>query len=351
MSPDRPTRLPRRRALQLIGAAGAAAAAGFPAPAIAQARDPLARAALAFLADLYDAQRPDTQYPFDDPARFDWHYTPRRRPGLAFKDMSGDQRDATWWLLRAVLSKRGFHKAELVMRLEAILGELTGNPSFRDPENYAMAIFGDPAAGDPWGWRFEGHHLSLSVTVVPGQGIALTPMFFGANPATVPDGHDHAGLRLLADEEDLAFDLIGGLEGAERDRALIADRAPRDIVTGPGRERSLRAPMGLPAADMNEARRDGLLRLLRAYLANASPHLAKAEYAKIGEAGFARLHFAWAGSLSRGAPHYYRIHGPSVIVEYDNTQDGANHAHAVWHDPTNLFGEDLLRRHHERDHG
>jgi hypothetical protein len=342
--------MPRRRALQLIGAAGAAAA-GFPAPAIAQVREPMAQFALGFLADLYDKQRPYTQYPFDDPARFDWHYTPRRRPGLAIKEMSGDQRDATWRLLRAALSKRGFSKAELVLRLEEILGKMTGNPSFRDPENYAMAIFGDPAGDGPWGWRFEGHHLSLSVTIVPGEGIALTPMFFGANPAKVPAGHDHAGLRLLGDEEDLAFDLIGGLEGSDRDRAVIADRSLRDIVTGPGREKSLREPAGLPAADMNEARRDGLLRLLRAYLANARPVLAKAEYAKIGDAGFERLHFAWAGSLSRGAPHYYRIHGPSVIIEYDNTQNGANHAHSVWHDPTNLFGEDLLRRHHERDHG
>ena len=162
------------------------------------------------------------------------------------------------------------------LTIERILGELTGSPSFRDPGNYALVMFGDPAGSAPWAWRFEGHHLSLSVLVAPGHGVAVTPVFFGANPAHVPRGHAHGGFRLLGAEEDAAFSLIQSLEGGLRTQAVIADRSLGDIVSGPGRELTLQRFEGVPLARLNEAQRGGILRILELYAGTMREEIAAA---------------------------------------------------------------------------
>jgi hypothetical protein len=331
-------------------AAAMALGGGLAIPTILRARKPMAETALAFLESIGGAQRRQAVFPFDGEERKDWHFVPRSRPGIPLKDLTKEQRELVFALLRTALSDQGMQKAEDVIRLEGILAEISGNNWFRDPENYALAVFGDPAGDAPWGWRFEGHHLSLSFTVAPGQGLAVTPAFFGANPAEVKKGHRHAGLRVLKREHEVAFQLIGGLNAAQRRTAILQPDSFGDILTGPGREDSLRRPQGLAVTAMDVAQRSQVLDLVEAYVRNMRASVAERQMRDLRDAGLETLHFAWAGGTTPDAPHYYRLHGPTVIIEYDNTQNGANHAHSVWHDPRDGFGRDLLRRHHEQDH-
>jgi len=235
-----------------------------------------------------------------------------------------------------------------ILVLERILGELTARPDFRDPENYALAIFGDPAGSAPWAWRFEGHHISLTFTIAPDLGVAVTPAFFGANPSTVPAHHDHAGLRPLATKQDLAFDLLADLDTAQLQGATLQRSSFRDILTGPGREDSLRRPQGLALDSMTGSQRDQILQLIEQYAHDMRPDLAEPALRAVRDAGVEKLHFAWAGATSPGTRHYYRLHGPTLLIEYDNTEP--NHTHTVWHDPRDGFGDDLLRRHREHAH-
>jgi hypothetical protein len=186
--------------------------------------------------------------------------------------------------------------------------------------------------------------------VASGHGVAVTPIFFGANPAQVPKAHAHAGFRLLGAEEDAAFDLIRSLEGDVRRRVIIADRSLGDIVSGPGRELSLQRPEGVSLAHLSEPQQTGVMRILQLYAGTMRPEIANAATAKIREAGIDTLHFAWAGSLERGRPHYFRVQGPTALIEYDNTQDGANHVHSIWIEPQSAFGRDLLKAHHKSAH-
>ena len=310
----------------------------------------MARAAGAWLAALDQRQQREAQLEWASRQRESWHYVPRSRPGVALRAMSPAQTAAAWDLLGSLLSARGLDQVRGQLTIERILGELSGSPGFRDPGNYALLVFGDPAGSAPWAWRFEGHHLSLSVLVAPGHGVAVTPVFFGANPAHVPRGHAHGGFRLIGAEEDAAFSLIQSLDGGLRTQAVIADRSLGDIVSGPGRELDLKRFEGVPLARLNEAQRGGILRILELYAGTMREEIAAPALAKVREAGLEALHFAWAGSLARGRPHYFRVHGPTALVEYDNTQDGANHVHSVWIDPQGVFGRDLLKAHYKGAH-
>ena len=310
----------------------------------------MASAAGAWLALLDDRQRRIAHLAWSSTQREGWHYVPRGRPGVPMRQMSAPQSAAAWDVLGTLLSARGREQVRDLLRLEGILGELTSNPQFRDPGNYALVVFGDPAGQNPWAWRFEGHHLSLTTVVAPEHGVAVTPVFFGANPATVPKAHAHAGFRLLGAEEDAAFGLVRSLEGEVRTQALIADRSLGDIVSGPGREASLQRYQGVPLARFNEAQRGGVMRILELYAGTMRQEVASAALAKVRGAGLDNLHFAWAGSPAPGRPHYFRVHGAAALIEYDNTQDGANHVHSVWIDPASLFGRDLLKTHYQGAH-
>lgn len=314
----------------------------------------MAGAARAWLAQLDERQRRSAQLAWSSPQRESWHYVPRSRPGVALREMTEGQVAAAWDLLGALLSTRGLTQVRRVLMLEAVLGQLTRNPQFRDHANYALVIFGDPAGKGPWAWRFEGHHLSLTTVVAPEHGVAVTPVFFGANPATIPatipGSHAHGGFRLLGAEEDAAFSLVRSLEGNLRAQAVIADRSLGDIVSGPGREASLQRTEGVPLVRLNDAQRTGIMRILELYTGTMREEVAAAALTRVRETGFEELHFAWAGSLAPGSPHYFRIHGPAALVEYDNTQNGANHVHSVWIDPQGMFGRDLLRAHYQGAH-
>jgi hypothetical protein len=313
-------------------------------------RATMAALVAAFVESLSEEQRRRTLWPFDKEERFNWHYVPRDRAGLPIQAMSGASKTTLHDLLRHALSEAGYQKAVDVMSLEEPLGLIENHQRFyRHPENYSVTVFGMPGRL-PWGWRIEGHHLSLNFTAVTEELFGVTPAFWGANPARVPDGYPMAGHRALGRETDLSYELIRGLGEAERERAIIASSSLGNIITTPGREDALRERQGLPLAAMPEAMRNLALGLLETYAGNLRGELAAAEVARVREAGVDQLHFAWGGPLEEGHPNYWRLHGPITLIEYDNTQNNANHIHSVWHDLTNNFGRDLLREHYAEGH-
>jgi hypothetical protein len=302
-------------------------------------------AAAALLASLSADQRAAAHFSFGDAERLNWHFIPRARRGLPLRDMAVGQRDLVRALLRTGLSSGGMRKVEDIISLEVVLREMGGNPAVRDPELYFVSIFGDPAGSGPWGWRFEGHHLSLNYTVIDGAPVAWAPAFLGANPAEVRGG-SRAGLRALAAEEELARALVRSLNDAQRRQAVVNVRAPSDILTGNARQVDPLEPAGISITDLRPQQVDALVRLLDEYLGRMSDDLAASRRARIEASDLSRIAFAWAGSLEAGEPHYYRIQGPSFLVEYDNTQNNANHIHSVWRDFDGDFGRDLLRDHY-----
>lgn len=334
-----------RRAL-LQGAAAFWAAA----PAVAQVpdagREQMARTASTFLTSLDSRQRRRATFSLTDPERLNWHYVPRRREGVPFKEMTPASRGAAHDLMKASLSLVGYTKAVNIMRLEDVLRQLeTFGGLLRDADNYAVAIFGTPGTANAWGWRLEGHHLSLNFTLVPGRLVAVTPAFMGANPALVPQG-PLKGLRTLAEEQDLALALARSVDAGLRGRLVIAGNSLGDIVSGPGRGESLKAPAGIALGELDAEQRALALRLLEAYARNMQAEAAEEQLRRMRDDGLERVHFAWAGPIDARRAHYYRLHGPTLLIEYDNTQNDANHIHSVWRDPRNDFGADLLRAHY-----
>ena len=303
--------------------------------------------ARAFLSKLDARQRGAASFAFDDPERTKWAYVPQSRNGLALGEMNAGQRAAAFALVGTGLSERGTRLAHGIIELEGILGKLEGFPWVprRDPDLYYLSLFTGPDASRPWGWRFEGHHLSVNVTDLGAQGQIVAPLFMGANPARVPSGAK-AGFRLLAEEEDVAFELLKMLDTGQRARATISAQTFGNIVSGTDPAVASMAFAGLPAAEMTADQRRQLRRLLEVFAGWMADSSAHAQLKRIDDAGFERLHFAWAGAHQPSEPHYYRIHGPTVLVEYDNSQGNANHIHSVWRDLENDFGGDLLRKHY-----
>jgi hypothetical protein len=342
----------RRRLLHGAAALGVTWTLGV--PAVAQVADgtraAMAGAATAWLSALPADARRRAVFTFADRERLNWGYVPRRREGVPFKDMTPAARAAAHELMKASLSAAGYDKAVNVIRLEGVLRQLeTFGGLMRDPDNYAVTVFGTPGPDAPWGWRLEGHHISLNFTLVPGKAIAATPAFLGANPAAVRGGV-HTGLRALAREEDGGRALAQSMDAAQRARMVIGAQSLGDIVAGPSRSDRLTTPAGVAAADLGPAQREQLVRLIEEYARNMRVEVADDELRRVREAGLERVHFAWAGSLEPGRAHYYRIHGPTVLIELDNTQNDANHIHSVWQDPRNAFGADLLRAHYGHGH-
>lgn len=316
-----------------------------PAPEVTAARSTMTTDARAFLAALRPGLRAQALLPFDDSDRANWRYVPGRRRGVNLKEMNSSERAAAHALLKAGSSARGYEKAAGVIELEGILREIESFGWFRDPELYWFTIFGEPSDSAPWGWRFEGHHVSLNFLSTRGNVTVSTPAFLGANPARIPSG-PRAGWRLLPAEEDLARRLLASLTPEQRARAVLSESAPADIVMGPGRRMPLQ-PVGLSASELNAVQRETLLALVAEYTHNARQEIAEARWKKIEAAGVGKIRFAWAGSDAVGSGHYYRVQGPTFVIEYDNTQDRANHVHSLWRDLPADGGADLLRRHYE----
>lgn len=316
--------------------------------------DPLARtmaeACERFLASLSDEDRSRAVFPFPDEERFVWHYTPIERRGVPLGDLDEASLRSADALLRVPLSESGADTAQAIIDHEEILGRLeedAGTAFFtRDPGLYYVSVFGDPTGG-PWAWRLDGHHLSLHFTVVDGRLARPTPSFFGANPARVPSG-PQTGLRILAPLEDLGRELFRSLTGGRRQAAVVDDEAPSDILTTNRPVIDPPEPDGVAGADMSAGERQRFEGLVRAYADRLGGELREAALDRVGDVR--GLHFAWAGSDRPGEPHYYRIAGGDLLIEYDNTQDAANHIHTVWRDASGDFGRDLLGEHHRTHH-
>jgi hypothetical protein len=306
-----------------------------------------------FLASLRPDQRGQAILPFKSDERFEWDYRPQEdRRGLPLKDMDSSQQKFAFALLSSGLSSRANAQVLGIMGLEKVLGEIEKEVGRhrRDPDLYYFTVFGNPSDSAPWGWRVEGHHVSLNFTITAGGEIAVTPHFLGANPAEVPEGQME-GIRLLAAEEHFARDLFHRLSGVQREQALISTEAPADIITRWDQRVRLDAPDGVPASEMTEDQRELLMKLVMEYTSRMPEDVADDRFNRLCKEGERYIHFAWAGSGLPGEPHYYRLQGPSFLVEYDNTQNDANHIHTVWRDVGGDWGDDLLREHYGRSHG
>ena len=302
-----------------------------------------------FLAALSPEQRAKATIAFSDDERMDWHFIPKERKGLTLGEMNPYQRHLASALLAAGLSQTGYIKAVTIMSLEDVLRALENdNGVRRNPENYHFTVFGTPSDSGTWGWRAEGHHLSQNYTLTKGQ-VVDGPSFFGANPAEVRQGQ-RKGLRTLAGEDDLGFEVIRALDEPQQKIAIVDPKAYSDILTAASRRAALQGqPSGLPAAKMNARQFDALRALVELYAYNLPDDLAGRRMDQIDKAG-RNVHFAWAGGVKPGDPHYYRVQTPSFLIELDDTQDNANHIHSVWRDFGGDFGGDLLQAHYETSH-
>jgi hypothetical protein len=252
-------------------------------------------------------------------------------------------------LLAAGLSQTGYIKAVTIMSLEEVLKIIENDSGERrNPEKYHFTVFGTPSDTGVWGWRVEGHHLSQNYTVAHGQ-VVDAPSFFGANPAEVRQG-PRKGLRTLAAEDDVGFALLHALDEPQQKIAIVDAQAYSDILTSANRKAAIEGqPSGLSAAKMNAGQFDALRALVELYASNMPDDMAERRIDQINKAGRA-VHFAWAGGIKPGDPHYYRVHTPSFLIELDDTQDNANHIHSVWRDFDGDFGADLLKSHYETSH-
>ncbi|MBL8177036.1 MAG: DUF3500 domain-containing protein [Bryobacterales bacterium] len=319
----------------------------------------MSEAAKAYLASLNADQRSKGTFDIKDQELFFWHFVPdnnlvqtvkRGRKGLTLREMTPTQRHLAQALLSAGLSQRGYIKATSIMSLEDILRIMEKDDGERrNPEKYYFSVFGEPSETGAWGFRVEGHHLSLHFTIVNGK-VASTPMFMGTNPAHVKEG-PRKGLRVLGREEDLGRELVQSLSADQKKTAIVAAEAYKDILTGADRKVALSGqPSGLSAAKMTAKQRQALQALLEEYASNLPEQVSQHRMDQIRKAG-TNVNFAWAGGEAVGAPHYYRVQSATFLVEYDNTQNGANHVHSVWRDLTgNEWGEDLLKAHYAAAH-
>ncbi|WP_114749602.1 DUF3500 domain-containing protein [Pleomorphovibrio marinus] len=309
-----------------------------------------------FLNSLSSEIKEKATFPFDHSERFNWHFIPRDRKGANFHDFNEKQRKAALRLLKASMGDPGVEKTEAIFELEKVLRVVEDRPAndrYRDPENYYFSIFGDPSSDKPWGWRLEGHHVSLNFSSANNKIISSTPTFLGSNPAIVPGHVDlHTGMQVLVKETNGGFELLHSLDKGQLELAIYDDKAPYDIITGNDRKVSLLSPKGISYTQLSPDQQRKLLELLGVYLANYSKEIENNMWEKIKQDGYESLHFAWAGSTKNaiGEPHYYRIQCPSLLIEYDNVQNNANHVHTVVRDLSNDFGEDVLRNHYTFGH-
>jgi hypothetical protein len=308
----------------------------------------ISQAALAFLDGLDPRQLDAVCFPLaDEHVRSDWHYTPRDRAGLALGQLRPDQFLRLQTLIAASCSLAGQAQVNAIIALESTLARLEPWFRERDPSLYTTCVFGEPS--DPvWAFRFEGHHVSLNVTVTP-QGIGATPSFLGANPAAIR-GTSGVVTRPLGPEEDTARALLAALDPPTHRRAIIADTAPADLLHANAPSITPQDPIGVPAADLPYEARALVRALLAAWAERLPPEVAARELDRLDGPDGNQLWFAWAGRPEPGNGWYYRLTGPRLWIEADCTQDRANHVHSVWRDPEGDFGRDLLREHLALDH-
>ena len=301
----------------------------------------------AFVSSLSVQQRNNGVYTFEDEERFNWHFIPRDRKGVPFRSMNDSQRAAAQNVLQTFFSAKGYQRAEAVRSLESVLAEIEVNGRFdRDPELYFLTIFGTPGLDSNWALRYEGHHLAYNWTFVSGMGIASSPQFFGSNPAEVRSG-EKIGTRVLSVEEDLGRDLVSALSADQKKMAILDLEVPGDIFTAAEREITRLENSGISYSELNSRQKRMLIALIDELASMQSEVIAEARMASIRSEGLEDIKFVWIGGIERGDPHYYRVQGSGFLIEYDNTQNNANHIHLVWRDFTGDFGRDLIRMHYQ----
>jgi hypothetical protein len=305
-----------------------------------------------FLSTLDASVKKKLMFSYDNNERYNWNFVPTSRRGASLHDLNDSQRKSLEELLVVFLSEQGYKKATGVMSLEGVLRQVEGrgeNDTFRDPKKYHVTFFGEPEVKSLWGWRLEGHHLSLNFTYFNGVVEASTPSFMGANPAVVPSG-SRKGDQLLKDETELGFALIGMLSAEQVEMAVFSPNALPEIVTGNDRQAKMLEPKGIAYKNLTADQQKAFIKLLNVYVRNYELGFSSKLWDKIQKAGVDNLTFGWAGSITPGSGTYYRIQGPTIQIEYDNTQTRANHVHTAVRDFTNDFAGDILKEHYQKEH-
>ncbi len=339
-----------RRMLALAAVVSLIVAGGWLKDAPQSTAVSMSDAAQAFLGGLSGDAKAQAMMSFDDPARTDWHYIPKdKRKGLQIKEMNAAQRQLALGLLKTGLSSIGYDKATTIMSLESILRELEKTRKdgpIRDPERYYFTVFGSPSKTDRWGWSVEGHHLSLNFACDDGRVTTVTPSFFGSNPGInhySVEGAPAKGVRVQVKEEQLAFDLLGSLKEDQKKTAIVADKAPADVAGAGQAQAKVADPVGLAAGKMTDEQKKTLWEIIETYVRNMPGELAEPRLAEIKDAGVDKIYFAWMGADKPGVGHFYRIQGPTFLIELVNVQpDGnglpANHIHALYRSLKGDFG-------------
>ena len=311
----------------------------------------MAKAAHLFLQSLSEKQKNQVQFGFNEEERYNWNYIPRKRKGLSLNEMTPQQSKDAFALLRTALSDTGFNKTYSIIQLEDVLREVENrspNDTYRDPGNYSFSIFGNPSTDAIWGWRLEGHHVAFNFSSENNRLVSGTPGFLGSNPAIVLSGAEK-GKYILKDEAELALALLHALNKEQTDKAIISKVAPGEILTAASRHGMINDPKGILYTELDSSQQQIFMQLLSIYIHRYTRLFANSMMKEIEEADLNKLRFAWAGDQETGVghPHYYRIQGPTIIIEYDNTQNNANHIHTVIRDLKNDFGGDELLKHYK----
>ena len=315
--------------------------------------DNVTKSALTFISALSAEQRKMTIYDFNDNERFNWHFFPKTdRKGIAMKNLTEVQKKLLFSFLQQCLSETGVQQTKEIIYLEGILRQLENRKEtdeYRDPGKYHIIFFGEPIKESIWGWRIEGHHLSLNFSAADNLIVAMTPAFMGSNPAIVPTGPEK-GLQVLKKEEERAFQLLHSLTEDQLTKAVFSIQAPNEILTFVDRTVKLTEKWGIYYKDLDNTQQQMLIDLLEVYIGRYTKLFATQMMDELKEAGINQIRFAWAGSLQTGKAHYYQISGPTILIEYDNAQNNANHVHSVVRDLKRDFGGDLLIEHYKKSH-
>jgi hypothetical protein len=319
----------------------------------AKAQDPVT-AANQFISMLDSSQKAETIFPFDGAEKYNYHFVPLERKGITFNEMNEAQQKAAYKLLQTCLSAEGVKKTKSIMQLDAVLKVLENrkpDDHFRDPGNYHISIFGIPAKNTIWGWRFEGHHISFNFSVDQQKLVAGTPGFLGSNPAIVLSG-PKKGEQVLKEETDKGFSLLHSLTPQQLKIAVFDTAAPAEIFTLDKRQAMIEHPLGIAYTELTADQQQKLLALVNVYVHRYTKLFAEDMIKEIMAAGLGNIRFCWAGNLEPvlGKPTYYRVQGPTFIIEYDNTQNNANHVHSVLRDLKHDFGGDELLEHYQQSH-
>lgn len=300
-----------------------------------------------FLATLSPQLLEKAQLEFDDETKTQWHFFPGsmyEREGVSMKELDSDQREAAHDLLKAYLSKSGYQKTQTIMGLEEVLRSFSGDSVLRDPEKYHVSVYGDPTEDQLWAWSFEGHHVSLNFTVL-GDEVVSSPRFFGSNPGRIPSG-PREGERTLKIEEDLGFELINSMSIEQLEETIFQEESFKEIVTANLPEVNPLEPVGIGYESLDRKQQKTMIKIIDEYLSALPKGSAHKRRRQIEEEGFHKMRFGWVGSKELGSAHYYRIQGESFLLEFDNSQNEANHIHTVWRDFEGDFGRDLIREHY-----